>query len=314
MTEFKFFCPQCGQQVQCDAGYCGTQINCPACQQFIFVPQVPRAAASAAQQPALAKSRVLRNVLVIAASVIVLGGLVTAGWFGYSKFKRGSLPAGLVALWSGEGNGKDSVSGNNATLTDVSFAAGKVGKAFVFNGTTSQITIPASERLAVSNLTLEGWIFPTDIGQPQPIIEFGGSRQDAGISLWINTTGGSSLVPGALFAGCRDQSRAGRNAIGVTSAPGIVPLNQWTHVAFTFDTVTRTATLYCNGVQVGTDTSPAPLAPQGFMQVNLGYRDVNSNDIMRGCRFTGLLDEIAIYNRALSAEEIKNRWRESKSR
>jgi hypothetical protein len=56
---------------------------------------------------------------------------------------------------------------------------------------------------------------------------------------------------------------------------------------------------------VGFSTSSAPLAPQSFCPVNLGYRDVNSLDILRGYRFAGLLDEIAIYNRALSAEEIK---------
>jgi hypothetical protein len=214
--------------------------------------------------------------------------------------------SGLVALWSGEGNGSDLAGGNNATLMDVSFADGKTGRAFVFNGQTSQITVPASASLAVSNLTFEGWIFSTDPGRPRPIIEYGGSGQNVGISLWLNTQGGTSLLPGALYACVRDQSRAGFNFIEVKSTPGIVPLNQWTHVAFTFDAETRAGILYCNGIQVGAATSPGMLVPQGFMPVNLGYRDANSNDIMQGYRFAGLLDEIAIYNRPLSAEEIRN--------
>ena len=38
--------------------------------------------------------------------------------------------------------------------------------------------------------------------------------------------------------------------------------------------------------------------------MNLGYRDVNSLDILRGYRFAGRLDEISVYNRALSSNEI----------
>lgn len=54
--------------------------------------------------------------------------------------EMGSSPgarSGLVGHWSAEDDGQDSAGENNATLTDVSFADGKVGKAFVFNGETS---------------------------------------------------------------------------------------------------------------------------------------------------------------------------------
>lgn len=104
----------------------------------------------------------------------------------------------------------------------------------------------------------------------------------------MNTAGGTSLVPGALHAGIRDQGRTGENFIEVKSSPGIVPVNQWSHVAFTYDMETRTGILYCNGVQVGTATLPMPIIPQGFRQVNLGCRDENSKDIMQGYRFAGM--------------------------
>ena len=47
MAEFKFSCPQCGQHIQCDVGYAGTQITCPSCQKAIVVPQSPYSAAAA---------------------------------------------------------------------------------------------------------------------------------------------------------------------------------------------------------------------------------------------------------------------------
>jgi hypothetical protein len=81
MAEFKFSCPQCGQHIQCDISYVGMQIDCPICQKPIAVPQPPRAAA------AIPKSQIWRKVFVIAASVVVLAGLVIGGWYGYSKIR-----------------------------------------------------------------------------------------------------------------------------------------------------------------------------------------------------------------------------------
>lgn len=40
MSEFKFFCPECGQKILGDAAYSGKQIACPACQKNITVPAV----------------------------------------------------------------------------------------------------------------------------------------------------------------------------------------------------------------------------------------------------------------------------------
>jgi DNA-directed RNA polymerase subunit RPC12/RpoP len=137
MAEFKFPCPRCGQNIQCDTGYSGTQINCPVCQQPIVVPQTARS--GAAPRPVTEKSRAMRNVLIVAAAVVVLAGLGLGGWFGYSKIKMhilsGHLPSGLVALWSGEGNANDSVSGNNGKLAgNVTYGKGRIGQAFMFDG------------------------------------------------------------------------------------------------------------------------------------------------------------------------------------
>jgi outer membrane lipoprotein-sorting protein len=118
MAEFKFSCPQCGQHIQCDAGYSGSQITCPSCQQAIVVPQSPQFAAAppppsasapglatrqsttvpatgrrfagapGAQPPAKPKSKALRTVLVITAAVVVLAALGVGGWFAFSKYKE----------------------------------------------------------------------------------------------------------------------------------------------------------------------------------------------------------------------------------
>src|SRR3984957_4032957 len=82
---------------------------------------------------------------------------------------------GLVALWSGKGNRNDSVGGNTATLTDISFADGKVGQAFAFNGVSSSIKIPASPALDVGaddGFTIMAWIKPSDVSGMHPLFQW----------------------------------------------------------------------------------------------------------------------------------------------
>lgn len=111
MPDFKFSCPQCGQNIACDTSYAGAQINCPSCNQGIVVPQAPGAYAappavppptsrpgpgsripaggqrfSTAQAPVQKKSTALRNVLVIVAVIVLLAALGAGGWVGYSKY------------------------------------------------------------------------------------------------------------------------------------------------------------------------------------------------------------------------------------
>jgi hypothetical protein len=310
MAEFKFFCPQCGQQIKCDTGYSGTQINCPACKQVITVPQAP---GSAAQPPVPAKSRALKNVLVIAAAVIVLAGLVTAGWFGYSKYKRGHLPPGLVVLWPGEGNGQDLVGGNKVTLTDISFEEGKAGRAFSFNGTSSYLRAPYNPGMNIGNgdgFTFTAWIKPTESNGYHPIFRWStpGSVPD-GISLRI---GHSPADRGVIYADFFNG-----NLYYLTSPPGSVASGKFQFVALTYDKATGQAMLYLNGTVVAQTQFSTPMSletikcdfyigcePPGSAPGSWSYNKY----------FAGLMDEIAVYNRALSADEIKNRWHESKSR
>lgn len=114
--------------------------------------------------------------------VFVLAGLGLAGRYDYSKIKmnivrmhvaEGNMPPGLVALWSGEGDGKDSIGGNAATLTDITFTKGIVGQAFHFNGKSSSIRISASPSLDVGadqGFTIMAWIKPSNVKGLHPLI------------------------------------------------------------------------------------------------------------------------------------------------
>jgi DNA-directed RNA polymerase subunit RPC12/RpoP len=286
MAEFKFPCPRCGQQIQCDTGYAGTQINCPACQQPIAVPQVPRSGALAAQPAVPAKSRTLQNVLVITAAVLVLAGLVIGGWYGCSKIKmhiaRGHLPRGLAVHFAFD-NSTDDSSGNglNGSGHEITYATGIAGRAAVFNGRDSFVSVPNSAAVDLTGpFTLAAWFKFEAGGTYNPrIFHKGNSYQ-----IYTVGTGRVRQLAFACTAG------------GVNGAR--VEAGQWTHVAGVYD---GTAVyLYVNGTLAGQSPASGPIEVNGY-DLTIGRNAQQGTDFLKGA-----INEAQIYNRALSAAEIQS--------
>src|SRR5262249_49906036 len=95
------------------------------------------------------------------------------------------LPSGMVAFWRGETDASDLIGGHNRAffsgtiVTGPSITpAGKVGKAFDFDGTV-HVRVPDSPALKPAQVTLEAWVFPTLLsGSYQTIIARGSSTND----------------------------------------------------------------------------------------------------------------------------------------
>jgi hydrogenase maturation factor HypE len=80
------------------------------------------------------------------------------------------------------------------------------------------------------------------------------------------------------------------------SATASLALNTWTHLAATYDGTT--VRLFVNGVQAGTR------AVSGSLAASTGALRIGGNAVW-GEYFSGRIDEVRIYNRALSAAEIQ---------
>jgi hypothetical protein len=221
-----------------------------------------------------------------------------------SRSKAGELPSGLVALWSGEGDGSDSVNGINAELTDITFAEGKVGQAFSFNGTSSFFKIPDNPVLDVGaggGFTVTAWIKPSDIQGLHPILEWqpGATMPSSlGIQLWIGDNPSSQGVLCAYFIDTN-----GNHFVHVPSSWGTLVTDTWQHVAVTYNRASGIISLYVNGKAVSN------LQWGSFIPLTKGdlssFRPSNPGDWTYNRFFSGLMDEVAIYNRALSAAEIQ---------
>jgi len=72
MPEFKFKCPECKQQIQCDVGYAGSRITCPICQKNILVP-------SSAEPVLEIKVSTLKKAGLYSAGALLVIALLFAG-------------------------------------------------------------------------------------------------------------------------------------------------------------------------------------------------------------------------------------------
>ncbi|MDQ4121541.1 MAG: CSLREA domain-containing protein [Acidobacteriota bacterium] len=188
-------------------------------------------------------------------------------------------PSGMVAWFPGDGNANDIQGNNNGTINGgVTFTAGKVAQAFTFDGTGD---VTYSTINAGSAYTLDFWMRPTLSGVNQHII-----------SNFANSTNFGSL----RFVNDHVEYLQG-GAFQVVSAAGSVPLNAYTHIALTYDgSVNR---LYTNGSLAAT----SGVHTETFNnQLSLGFAIINNYN---ESRFSGQIDEVEIFSRALSQTEIQ---------
>jgi hypothetical protein len=210
----------------------------------------------------------------------------------------GAHPAGLVALWSGEGEGKDSVGNNDATLTDITFAEGRAGRAFAFNGFSSSMKVPASPALdlgAGDGFTLVAWIKPADVNGLHPLLQW---SDDNMLNLWI---GIRPYENGVLRGDITDEE--GNHFL--VSHPDTLTPGVFQHIAFAYDKTSGEGTLYLNGVVVARRQLGRQLIAHTKGDLWFSQRDERPGNWSTDRAYAGLMDEIALYNRALSAAEIQ---------
>lgn len=177
-------------------------------------------------------------------------------------------------------------------------AFGRLGGGFGLNGTNA-FTVPATAAVDSPTFTLECWVYvPPDFDSATkalPWLVCKGPHEQADGNFGITIQGG---VPHALLniGGGRD------NSVSV-SAGRPLHLEAWNHVALKYDGVALT--IFLNGQRRG-ETKIARERVVVPQPLTLGRRGDNAGD---GYHFKGAVDEVAMYDRALSDEEIRSRFR-----
>lgn len=207
--------------------------------------------------------------------------------------KYTTAPSDPIAYWKcNEGSGTtaadSSGSGLNGTLVNASWAPGQPGRqALQLNGTNAYVQVGNPPQLTMTAaLTVAAWVNPSGPGSD-------------------STYGGIIVSKEAEYAVSRDP-QGNINWAFANAQPGwkwtntgsTIPLNQWTHVAITYDN--GLVNSYINGALVHSYSA------NGL----IGSTDPNHQDFRIGGRqvgtqfFQGLIDEVMMFARALNAREI----------
>jgi len=187
-------------------------------------------------------------------------------------------PANMVNWWPGEGNPNDIFGSNDATPHNgFSYANGKQGRAFHFDGSSSYLTTGAASIPVPWTACV--WV----------------NRQNAPGTGAALTGDGTAELKLEQYNGTR---QVGFTKFGVADYNfGYTVLqNTWTHLAFVASG--SQMQLYANGALVGTLTTNIPL-PRAYIGVGYANSSAKFVDYMLGS-----LDELMLFNRALSPSEI----------
>lgn len=163
------------------------------------------------------------------------------------------------------------------------------------------VQLPADKRFEANSWTFMAWINPlrlssTDIIKTRRVLTYG-SRPDATIGIDVDDKGRFSYA-----VTTRSHSGPFVNTEGKAFHP--IKTNEWAHFALTWDRAKKQIDIYINGYLQGETflptNFPAVFTTDG--QLSIGRA---------GGNYSGLLDDIKIYRRALSSRDIKSEFQKS---
>jgi hypothetical protein len=195
-------------------------------------------------------------------------------------------PAGLIGWWSADGNANDLANTNNGLLhSGAGYAPGKVGLGFLLPSAPAYISVPQNSLWAfgANDFTLELWVDFSAVSGSQALMasDRGGGSQPK----WIFWLSGGVL-----------QLHVNGTQLAYVSSSAFSPkTNQWYHLVLTRSN--STFTFYTNGNRFSA-TSAMVSIPDSGSPLTFGQAEGAFN-------LSGILDDLRIYDRALSHVEVQ---------
>lgn len=215
-----------------------------------------------------------------------------------------SLNKGLVGFWlfnEGHGNKVNDLSMNNNTGICTGMAdpptivsgwnPGRTGTTLAFDGVNNYVEI--NNMIVENKLTFSGWINLNKITGTQMIYMDRKQSPDRGLQIYANNASLTFLITDVTTTKS-------------TTISGILTTGGWHHIAWTIDLTNDVGRVYYDGVQLGADINYATITE--FYNVEKVYI---GKHLWSGTYWLdGKIDEVRIYNRALSASEIQQLYAE----
>jgi Concanavalin A-like lectin/glucanases superfamily/Calx-beta domain len=197
--------------------------------------------------------------------------------------------SGLVAAFSfDEGAGTtaldDSGNGLNGAISGATWSTGRNGGALSFDGVDDWVTVDDHALLDVTRVTVSAWIRPS-VRTPWMTVLMKETGTGLAYALYANND--ASRPAGEILV---------NGVIRIATGTAAVATTGWTHLAYTYDGANMR--MYVNGVLVRT------VARTGNITASTGPLRIGGNEVW-GEFFTGLIDDVRVYNRALTLAEVQ---------
>ncbi|MCP4418705.1 MAG: hypothetical protein GY805_18965, partial [Chloroflexi bacterium] len=204
-------------------------------------------------------------------------------------------PSGIVSYWQlNETSGllfSDYIGSNDATFSGAGspgYATGKVNGAVDFNGINHRLAT-ASTSNPTAGLTVMAWINPEDLTAPDLGIL---SKKDAFV---FDIESEGDKVSFVVIDG------GGFQEFEPDVPENVVQANEWTFVTATYDGATQQIHIYINGTEIGSTSTTISVLGNSSEPYSIGLDSHFGTDRY----FDGRIDEVAVFNRALSTSEIQ---------
>jgi hypothetical protein len=207
---------------------------------------------------------------------------------------------GLVGYWSfNEGSGTVATDfsgrGSHGTITGASWANGKLGKALSFSGDNYVDAGTGSALDITGDVTVCAWVRPASLttSNYRPIM----ARSTAGFTTQYNLSSEPAGTGAQVSFGWSDDSV---NFESYITDSNVLAVGRWTHICGIRGT---SDAIYINGASAAISqlSGPASVTTSGGSLAIGKFGEAND-----GIRWDGLIDEVRIYNRALTAGEVNS--------
>ena len=197
----------------------------------------------------------------------------------------GSAPVAAYSFDEGAGTIAGDASGHSrqGTIVGATWATGKFGSGLSFNGTSARVDLPDLGRFYKLGFTLEAWVKKSSPTGDAGIVGTWNAGQNGGPMLWIDHILRHHYL--TLNSGSFNYVDSGQEPT----------VGQWQHIAATYDGAT--ARVYVNGTLAASQAFAANVGDSGNWRIG-AYGPTASGF------FDGLIDEVRIYDRALTAAQV----------
>src|SRR2546425_9912450 len=198
-------------------------------------------------------------------------------------------PDGLVGWWKGDGGTTDAIGSNKGALVgNASFAPGVVGQAFSFDGYNDSVMIGKAPALQLQNFTIEAWIKRANMTQA---------------SLDVFTVGHIfGYGYGGYIFSLLDDGRLTLGQVGISGVKSTLSIRDTDLDHVGVSKASGAVAFYVDGV-----SEAAPQYNPDFYFISSVQIGASQWDGTRPTgSFLGLIDEVSVYNRGLTASEVQS--------